>query len=135
MTLDNAEVAEEAARLRARHRVYLARRSALLEEHCPIIPPLRALVSGYEGPTTTDELWATNIECICARGTPPPLRSHTPEVQMLFAALINLDNYKIKLILILSSAAMKLSSFHDNSGFDPAAMHGTTNSSRSHIRI
>jgi hypothetical protein len=49
------------ARLRARLPAYLAQRRALLDAHCPLLPPLRDLVHGYEEPTTTDELWATEL--------------------------------------------------------------------------
>jgi hypothetical protein len=57
----HALVVEEGARLRARLPAYLARQRALLDEHYPLIPPLRDLVHGYEEPTTTEELWATGI--------------------------------------------------------------------------
>jgi hypothetical protein len=59
-------VVEEGARLRQTLPAYLARRRALLDAHCPLIPPLLALVRGYDPePTTTEELWATGL------GTPP----------------------------------------------------------------
>jgi hypothetical protein len=51
---EHVRVVEDGARLQA----CLARRRALLDAHCPLIPPLLALVHGYEEPTTTDELWA-----------------------------------------------------------------------------
>jgi hypothetical protein len=57
----DARVVQEGARLRARLQVYLARRQALLEEHCPLIGPLRAMVHGYEVPTTTEDFWATGL--------------------------------------------------------------------------
>jgi hypothetical protein len=57
----HSQVAEEGTRLRARLPAYLARRRALLAEHTSLIAPLRALVSGYEEPTTTEELWATGL--------------------------------------------------------------------------
>jgi hypothetical protein len=57
----HSQVAEEGARLRAGLPAYLARRRALLAEHTSLIAPLRALVSGYEEPTTTEELWATGL--------------------------------------------------------------------------
>jgi hypothetical protein len=57
----HSRVAEEGARLRAGLLAYLARRRALLAEHTSLIAPLRALVSGYEEPTTTEELWATGL--------------------------------------------------------------------------
>jgi hypothetical protein len=53
-------VVEEGARLRAALPAYLARRRAILDTHCPLIAPLRALVREYNPePTTTEELWAT----------------------------------------------------------------------------
>ena len=59
---EHARVVEEGARLRALLPAYLARRRALLDAHCPLIAPLRALVRGYDPePTTTEELWATGL--------------------------------------------------------------------------
>jgi hypothetical protein len=58
---DDLRVVQKGARLRAGLPAYLARRQALLAEHCPLIAPLLALVHGYETPTTTDELWATGL--------------------------------------------------------------------------
>jgi hypothetical protein len=59
---EHVRVVEEVARLRARLPAYLARRRALLDEHCPLIPPLWALVLDYDSePTTTDEIWATGL--------------------------------------------------------------------------
>jgi ankyrin repeat protein len=55
------QIVQEGARLRARLPAYLAQRRALLDAHCPLLPPLRDLVHGYEEPTTTDELWATGL--------------------------------------------------------------------------
>jgi hypothetical protein len=57
----HAQVVADGARLRAQLPTYLAQRRALLDAHCPLIPPLRMLVYGYEEPTTTDELWATGL--------------------------------------------------------------------------
>lgn len=54
-------IVEEGARLRTRLPAYIAQRRALLAKHTPLIAPLRALVSGYEEPTTTEELWATGL--------------------------------------------------------------------------
>jgi hypothetical protein len=54
-------VVEEGAQLLARLPAYLARQRALLVEHTSLITPLCALVSSYEGPTTTEELWATGL--------------------------------------------------------------------------
>jgi hypothetical protein len=56
-----SRVVEEGAQLRAGLPVYLARRRALLAEHTSLIAPLRVLVSSYEEPTTTAELWATGL--------------------------------------------------------------------------
>jgi hypothetical protein len=56
-----SSVVEEGARLRAGFPAYLARRRALLAEDTSLIAPLRALVSSYEEPTTTEELWATGL--------------------------------------------------------------------------
>jgi hypothetical protein len=57
----HAQVVADGARLRAGLPAYLAQRRDLLDTHCPLIPPLRMLVHGYEEPTTTDELWATGL--------------------------------------------------------------------------
>jgi hypothetical protein len=47
---------------RARLLAHLVRRRALLDAHCPVLPPLiRALVHGYMELTTTEELWATGL--------------------------------------------------------------------------
>jgi hypothetical protein len=54
-------IVQDGARLRARLPAYLTQRRALLDAHCPLLPPLRDLVHGYEEPTTTDELWATGL--------------------------------------------------------------------------
>jgi hypothetical protein len=51
---------QEGIRLRARLPAFLAPRQALLNEHCPLIPPLQALVSDYAEPTT-EEVWATGL--------------------------------------------------------------------------
>jgi hypothetical protein len=57
---DHAKVVAEGARLRTAITPYLVRRRALLDDHCPLIGPLLALVRDYDPePTTTDELWAT----------------------------------------------------------------------------
>jgi hypothetical protein len=53
----HAQVAQEWARLQA----CLAQRRALLNEHCPLIAPLLALIYGYDEPTTSEELWATGV--------------------------------------------------------------------------
>jgi hypothetical protein len=59
---EHARMVEEGARLRAALSVYLVRRWALLDAHCPLIPPLLALVRCYDpDPTTTEELWATGL--------------------------------------------------------------------------
>jgi hypothetical protein len=57
----HVQVIANGARLKVELPAYLSRRQALLDAHCPLIPPLRALVHGYEEPTTTDELWATGL--------------------------------------------------------------------------
>jgi hypothetical protein len=62
LELEHVRVVEEGARLRARLPACLARRRALLNEHCLLIPPLRALVCDYDpGPTPTEEIWATGL--------------------------------------------------------------------------
>jgi hypothetical protein len=58
---EHVHVIHEGTRIRARLPAYLAQRRALLDEHSPLIPPLQALVCGYEEPTTTEELWATGL--------------------------------------------------------------------------
>jgi hypothetical protein len=59
---EHARVVEEGARLRAALPAYLVRRRAILNDHCPLIPPLLALVRNYDPePTTTEELWATGL--------------------------------------------------------------------------
>jgi hypothetical protein len=60
----HSRVAEKGARLRAGLPAYLARRLALLAKHTSLIAPLRALVSGYEEPTTTRDLWATGLRAL-----------------------------------------------------------------------
>jgi ankyrin repeat protein len=57
----NARVLEEGARLRSKLPAYFAQRLALLNAHCPLLPPLVAIVHGYQEPTTTEELWATGL--------------------------------------------------------------------------
>jgi hypothetical protein len=49
-------IVEEGARLRARLPASRVQRRTLLDAHCPLIAPLRAIVSGYEVPTITDEI-------------------------------------------------------------------------------
>jgi hypothetical protein len=61
MAPEGERLVQEGIRLRARLLAYLVQRRALLGEHCPLIAPLRAVVSGYEEPTTTEELWATGL--------------------------------------------------------------------------
>jgi hypothetical protein len=60
-----ARVVQEGARLRARLPAYLARRRAYLDSRCPrisLLPGvLRAPIYGFEGPATTEELWATGL--------------------------------------------------------------------------
>jgi hypothetical protein len=52
-----------------------------LDAHCPLITPLLALVSGYEMPTTTDELWATGLGAAPLQRArrPRPERGQSPE--------------------------------------------------------
>jgi hypothetical protein len=61
LSTEHQRVVEEGARLRARIPSYLAKRRALLDAHCLLIAPLCALVSDYEEPTTTEELWDTGL--------------------------------------------------------------------------
>jgi hypothetical protein len=69
---EHVQVAEEGARLRVALPAYLARRRALLDAHCPLIAPLRALVRDYNPePTTTDELWATGLGAAPQRARRP----------------------------------------------------------------
>jgi hypothetical protein len=60
-----ARVVQEGARLRARLPAYHAYRCAYLNLRCPricLLPDvLRALIYGFEGPATTEELWATGL--------------------------------------------------------------------------
>jgi hypothetical protein len=60
-----AHVVQEGARLRAWLPAYLAHRRAYLDSRCPrisLLPSvLRALIYGFEGPATTEELWATGL--------------------------------------------------------------------------
>jgi hypothetical protein len=61
MSLQHSSVAQEGARLRTGLPAFLVLRRALLAEHTSLIAPLRALVSSYEEPTTTQELGATGL--------------------------------------------------------------------------
>jgi hypothetical protein len=61
---EHAQVVWDGARLKARLPAYLAQRRALLDAHCPLIPPLRMLVHGYGEPTTTNELWVTGLGAV-----------------------------------------------------------------------
>jgi hypothetical protein len=63
-------IVQDGARLRARLPAYLTQRRTLLDAHCPLLPPLQALVHGYEKPTTTDELWATGLGALNAARDP-----------------------------------------------------------------
>jgi hypothetical protein len=65
------QVVEDGAQLRARLPVYLARRRELVNLHCPVLAPLRAIILGYEEPTT-DELWATGLFGPEPFALPPP---------------------------------------------------------------
>jgi ankyrin repeat protein len=55
------QIVQDGARLRARLPAYLAQRQMFLSTHCLMLPPLAAIVHGYEEPMTTDELWATGL--------------------------------------------------------------------------
>ena len=59
------QLVEDGVRLRAQLPAYLAERRSLLDTHCPLVAPLpeelRALVYSFEGPATTEELWATGL--------------------------------------------------------------------------
>jgi hypothetical protein len=68
---EHAQVVEDGGRLKAGLPAHLARRQALLDAHRPLIPPLQALVHGYEEPTTTDELWATGLGAARQRAVRP----------------------------------------------------------------
>jgi hypothetical protein len=87
MSPEHAPVGEEGVRLKAALPAYLARRRALLDVHCPLIAPLRALVCGYDEPTTTEELWATGLG-VAPRLPPqiprkrPPKRARRPRVEV-----------------------------------------------------
>jgi hypothetical protein len=74
------QIVRDGARLRARLPAYLTQRRALLDAHCPLLPPLRDLVHGYEEPTTTDELWATGLGALMQRAKRSrPERGQYPE--------------------------------------------------------
>jgi hypothetical protein len=75
ISIEDAQVLRDGARLRARLPVYLARRRALLETHSPLLPPLRAIVSEYEEPTTTEEIWATGLGAVTQRRARSPRAS------------------------------------------------------------
>jgi hypothetical protein len=70
LSVKDAKVVREGARLRDRLPGYLARRRALLDEHCPLPTPLQHLVNSYEVPTTTKELWATGLGTSAMRSAP-----------------------------------------------------------------
>jgi hypothetical protein len=74
------QIVHDGARLRARLPAYLTQRRALLDAHCPLLPPLLALVHGYEVPATTDELWATGLGAPLQRAKRSrPERGQSPE--------------------------------------------------------
>jgi hypothetical protein len=65
----------------ARLRAYLVRRRALLDAHCPLLPPLLDLVRGYEEPTT-EELWATGLGAPLQRAKRPRFeRAHSRKLR------------------------------------------------------
>ena len=76
------QTVHEGVRLRARLPAYLAQRRALLDAHCPLLPPLRALVHGYEEPTTIEELWATGL----GADPGPDASASTATQHLLFSA-------------------------------------------------
>jgi hypothetical protein len=61
LSSERALVVQQGARLRDRLPAYLLQRRTRLGECCPLIAPLQALVHRYEGPMTTEELWATGL--------------------------------------------------------------------------
>jgi hypothetical protein len=65
LSCEPSRVVQEGARLRARLPAYLAHRRAYLDSRCPrisVLPGvLRALIYGFEGSATTEELWATGL--------------------------------------------------------------------------
>jgi hypothetical protein len=74
------KIVQDGARLRAQLPAYLAQRRALLDAHCPLLPPLQDLVHGYEEPTTTDEFWATGLGAPLQRAKRSrPERGQSPE--------------------------------------------------------
>jgi hypothetical protein len=78
------QIVQDGARLRAQLPVYLTQRRALLDAHCPLLPPLQDLVHGYEEPTTTDELWATGLGATLQRARRSrPERGQSPERRSL----------------------------------------------------
>jgi hypothetical protein len=80
--------------LRARLPAYLARQRALLDEHCPLIAPLRAIISGYDVPTTTEELWATGFGAVTRQApsafSPAPLRSPVPATGVMATVFVEI---------------------------------------------
>jgi hypothetical protein len=72
---EHARVVRRGTRLKAALPAYLAQRRALLDAHCPLIAPLRALVHSYDPePTTTKDLWATGLGAA-------PQRARRPRVE------------------------------------------------------
>jgi hypothetical protein len=59
LRIEHTRILEDGMKLRARLPKYLKRRRALIDQSCPLIADLQAIVSSYEEPTTTEELWAT----------------------------------------------------------------------------
>jgi hypothetical protein len=74
----HVSLVEEGARLRARLPAYLRQRRALLDAHCPLLAPLRALVHDYTEPLTTDELWATGLGTATKRPRPDETDGDVP---------------------------------------------------------
>jgi hypothetical protein len=74
------QIVQDGARLLARLPAYLAQRRALLDAHCPLLPPLQDLMHGYEVPTTTDDLWSTGLgEPLQRAKRSRPERGQSPE--------------------------------------------------------
>jgi hypothetical protein len=83
MSLQHSRVVEEGAQLRADLTAYLAQRGAFLAEHMNLITPLWAIVSSYEEPWMTEELWATGLGALPVAAAPRMrMRTHAqPQVE------------------------------------------------------
>jgi ankyrin repeat protein len=76
---ESTRVVQEGTRLRARLPAYLVQRRALLDAHCPLLPPLCDVVYGYMD-LTTEEAWATGIGAAPNITLPSFLILHEAEV-------------------------------------------------------